>query len=477
MVLNMDLPSKISLKEELVFQNIEQQSFENLNAQKLTIKSSVIKNCDFFDVDLGHCDLLSSKLYNISFKNVSFICADIYSLWFSECKFDNVDFSEAGIEDITFINCQFKHCIFENVGLKNCVFSSSHFIDITPISASFTLNQYNKCTFEKCKFESSFHYQIFNQCTFYNVEMEYSLLKYNFGIGNNEIRYVKNNILIENAIQLYELLSDECIKQNLFLNAAFVNFNMTSSINPQLILKSIDAIEIILSKEILIRNDEILFLKNLYQFMYEEKMIAPILLYQLLNKIRGLGTLGQTNIAYVKSRQSLSLIYNDLYFNFFAFCDKLQQILECLPQYETPLKLFIDYDSEPNISLAELLNQCLPNTFKRIKGAHGSFHEIIEMLPQGLNILSVFLQILGISIPIIYTEIKEKKYNSSQENTIEKTVNFDIQAQEDTKDSTKLIQQTCKTIVASGILNEDLQGYNNSNIKKINIKYNIKIQV
>jgi len=476
-VLDVNFPSKISLNKELVFQDIEQQSFENLDARKLTIKNSIIKNCVCSNVNLGHCDLLSSKLYNISFKNVSFSCADIYSLWFSECKFDNVDFSGAGIEDITFINCHFNHCIFENVGLKNCIFFNSHFIEINPISASFTLNQYNECIFEKCKFKSSFQYQIFNQCKFYNVEMEYSLLKYNFGIGKKEIRYVKNNIIIEYPTQLYDLLTDECIKQNLFLNTAFVSFNLASSINPQLILKSIDAIGILLSKEILIRNDEIIFLKNLYQFMYEKQIIAPILMYQLLNKIRNFGTLEQSNIAYAKSRQSLSLIYNDLYFNFFMFCDKLQQTLECLPQYETPLKLFIDYECKPNIPLAELLNQCIPNTFKRIKGVPGSFHEVIEMLPQGLNILSIFLQILGISIPIIYAEIKEKKNKTSKENTVEKTVNLNIEIQNDAKNSIKLVQQTCKTMVASGILNENLQGYNNSNIKKIKIQYNINIQV
>lgn len=108
---------------------------------------------------------------------------------------------------------------------------------------------------------------------------------------------------------------------------------------------------------------------------------------------------------------------------------------------------------------------------------HGSFHEIIEMLPQGLNILSIFLQILGISIPIIYTEIKEKKNNSSRENTVEKSVNFNIKTQDGAKNSTKLVQQMCKTIVTSGILNENLQGYNNSNIKKISIQYNFNIQV
>lgn len=474
----MNLPSENSLNGEIIFKDINQQLFKNVDAQKLTIKNSNITSCDFVNVDLGHCDLLSSKLYAVSFKNVSFNYADIYSLWFSECKFDNVDFSGAGIEDIIFNNCQFNNCIFKNVGLKNCVFSDSCFMNINPVSSSFTLNQYDDCMFKQCKFEGSFQYQIFNQCEFDNVEMEYSLLKYNFGIGNKEIRYIKDNIQIEDAAQLYELLSNECMEQNLFLNASFVNFNMLPSINPQLILKSIDAIEIILSHEILLRNDELLFLKKLYQFMYEKRMITPILLYQLLSKMRNFSSLEQSNIAYVKSCEFLSLIYNNLYSNFFMFCDKLQQTLELLPQYEVPLKVFIDYEQEPDIPLAELLNQCLPDTFVRIKGEYGCFHEIIKILKsKGYEILTIFFQILGITIPIVQTEIHEKGSKSNEDSTVEKTVNFNIINQNDTENSAKMIQQTCSMIAASGILNENLQGYNNSNIKKINVQYNINIQV
>ncbi len=476
MVSYMNLPTKISLKGELIFKDIEQQTFENLEAQKLTIKNSIVRNCNFVNVNLGYCDLLSSKLYRTSFKDVSFICADIYSLWFSECNFYNVDFSGAGIEDISFINCQFNNCIFENVGLKNCVFSDSCFFEINPISSGFILNQYNNCIFEQCIFKGSFQYQIFDKCKFKDVEMEYSLLKYNFGIGKKEIQFLKNNIKIGNLTQLYELLEDECFKQNLFLNASFVSFNLSPSINPQLILKSIDAIDIMLSKEILIRNDELIFLKKLYQFMYDRKMIAPILLFQLLNKIRDVDIFKQSNIAYIKSRESISLIYNDLYFNFFMFCDKLQQELESLPQYKYPLKLFIDYEYEPDMPLAELLNLCLPNTFVRIKCEYGSFHEIIQMLPQGLDILNIFFQILGISTPIIYTEIKEKKNKESKVNKVEKTVNFNIINPNNNKNSTKMIQQTCKEILDSGILNDNLEGYNNSNIKEIKIQYNINIQ-
>mgnify|MGYP006990332574 CR=1 FL=1 len=43
-------------------------------------------------------------------------------------------------------------------------------------------------------------------------------------------------------------------------------------------------------------------------------------------------------------------------------------------------------------------------------------------LPQGLDILNIFFQILGISTPIIYTEIKEKKNKESKVNKVEKTV-------------------------------------------------------
>lgn len=473
----MNLLSQISPNNELIFKNIEQQTFKNINIQKSTIKNSIIRECSFIDANLGHCDLLSSKLYKVYFKNVTLNCADIYSLWFSDCTFENVDFSDAGIEDITFINCRFSDCIFENTGLKNCVFSNSQFSNICPNSAGIMLNKYDNCVFEKCVFSGTFQYQIFDKCKFIDVKMDYSLLKYNFGIGNKEIEYCKDDIPIESGPQLHELLLNECAEQNIFLNAAFVDFNLSSTINPKLIIKSIDAIERMLSQEILIRNDEILFLKNLYQFMYERKLIAPILLYELLNKILEMNKSQLQNIAYIKSRETLSLIYNNLYFEFLTFCDDLQFKLENIPQFEMPLKLFIDYEHEPDIPLTTLLNKCLPDTFIRVKAEKGSFHEIIDMLPQGMDVLNIFLQILGISIPIIYTEVREKTNKEKPQNKIDKIVNLNIISQSNSTDSKKNIQQACKTIAASGIFDENFSGYNNSNIKEIKIQYNINIQV
>lgn len=211
--------------------------------------------------------------------------------------------------------------------------------------------------------------------------------------------------------------------------------------------------------------------------MYESKIIAPILLYKLLNKIMEMNKFQLLNIAYAKSRETLSLIYNDLYFEFFTFCDELQIKLENIPQFDMPVKLFIDYEYEPDIPITALLNKCLPDTFTRVKTEQGSFHEIIDMLPQGIDILNIFLQILGISIPIIYTEVKEKTKKEKPQNKIDKTVNFNIVNQKNNNDCKKNIQQVCKSIAVSGIFNEDFNGYNNSNIKEIKIQYNINIQV
>ena len=119
----------------------------------------------------------------------------------------------------------------------------------------------------------------------------------------------------------------------------------------------------------------------------------------------------------------------------------------------------------------------MPDTFTRVKTEQGSFHEIIDMLPQGIDILNIFLQILGISIPIIYTEVKEKTKKEKPQNKIDKTVNFNIVNQNNNNDCKKNIQQVCKAIAVSGIFNEDFNGYNNSNIKEIKIQYNINIQV
>lgn len=78
----MSLLLQINPNNELVFKNIEQQTFENINIKKLTIKNSIIKECNFIDANLGHCDLLSSKLYKVYFKNVSKLCRYVFIMVF-----------------------------------------------------------------------------------------------------------------------------------------------------------------------------------------------------------------------------------------------------------------------------------------------------------------------------------------------------------------------------------------------------------
>lgn len=475
----MDLPMISSLQEEIVFKQIEGKKFKNENVQNITIKNSTLKDCVFSDVDLYNCDILNCRVENTNFINTNLGSADIFSTWFCNCNFNNVDFSGASIEDITFIFCEFHNCIFKSVSVKNNTFTNVIFEGINPESSIFSLNSYENCTFNMCYFIETFQYQIFTSCKFEQVKIDSILLKSNFGLGNVDgLVYQLKGDIVKDIGRLKILLANECKRQNFPIGAVLVNYNFEQEINPELAIKSLDAVEIMLRHDILLRTDELIFLKNLYHYLYTKKLIAPISLYIMFQKANTIFRTSLDNIAYSKSKDQLLLIANSLYFDFCDFCKSLQNLLLEVPDYIAPAQIVIHYGKEPDTELSELLNFYNPNTFKRIYAKQGSFIEGIEVGKYGLEIFAIFINILGIAIPISYSEIKQKKKDMAQEpvnRELQKEVNIEISLQEDNTKSAEIIQQTCQMLTNSNILSNDFQGYNNTNIKEINVKYQISI--
>ena len=125
-----------------------------------------------------------------------------------------------------------------------------------------------------------------------------------------------------------------------------------------------------------------------------------------------------------------------------------------------------------------LLNQYFPNTFYRTSSETGSFIEFLEAGNNGLEILKIFIQLLGITVPIVYTEIREKRKKKLTETpVISKNVEVNVSLAQNEKNVSELIQNTCQLINSSNLLNNSQQGYNNKNIQEITIEYNINIQV
>ena len=170
------------------------------------------------------------------------------------------------------------------------------------------------------------------------------------------------------------------------------------------------------------------------------------------------------------------MISNSLYFDFSDFCEKLRISLGEKIEYIVPVQIKIHYKNEPLVPLDFLLNQYFPGTFRRILTESGSFLEYIEAGQNGLEILKIFIQLLGIAVPIMYSEIKEKRKKKSPKTTaIQKNVEVNIKSIHN-QNVAELIQNTCQLINSSDILTHNQQGYSNENIQEIKVEYRINIQ-
>ncbi|MBQ3546557.1 MAG: pentapeptide repeat-containing protein [Lachnospiraceae bacterium] len=474
----MELQNFFSLNEIINLSKIENKTFKNYEAPQLEIRNSIIINCIFDTTNLNHCDLLSTKVYSSTFDNINFNGSDIFSMWFSECQFTNVNFSGSGLDDITFINCNFKNCNFDGIGLKNCTFINTVFEKIKPNSSTFTLNSYEECTFSDCVYKGSFNYQIFKNCKFNDVLMDKNILNNNYGIGNvTGITFIDKFGTVQKKETIKTDLISDCLKQQLFINAAMVEYNFAPKINPNLAIKSIEAIGIMIKNNLLLRNDELNFMRKLYHFFYINGLIAPIVVYklfELINKIC-INEYSQ-NITLDKNKEALYLITNSLYFDFCDFTEKLKKTIDDTIKYDLPVYVKIHYNEEPSIPLDSLINQIYPDLVNRTQTEKGSFIEYLELGQNGLEILNIFIQLMGISVPIIYAEIKEKHKKSKPEIKIQKNVEINIKQTKNRNNTSELIQQTYQLINSTNILTDDQQGYNSDNIKEINVNYKINIQ-
>lgn len=471
----MNLPIMKDLESEIVFKNLNQIHSKNKDMYGIIIKNSIISECIFEKNNMNNCDLLSSRIGSVKFVDVTFNSADIFSSWFSNCEFVNVDFSGASVEDITFVDCIFDNCIFNNTNFKNSIFNCTIFKHMEPVSCVFSLNTYNNCSFNSCSYRGSFQYQIFNNCKYDNVLMDSSLLKYNFGLKNAiGIQYYYQNQIIQEFQELKHLLINDCYKHNLFVNAVLVSYNF-DEINPELAIKIFMALKKMLSNDILLRNDELVFLKSLSHFLYIQRLIAPIVIYKMFESIKEIYSNSIDNTAFLKCRESLNMIANSLYFDFSDYCNELRDSIEEMPNYSAPINIVIHYHNKPEIALTSILNQFSPELFKCISTKHGSFIEFLEAGQNGLEILKIFIQLLGISVPIIYSEIKEKR-KKEPPIQIQENMKITTAIQYPDKNISELIDQTCQMINNSNILNKNLQGYNEKNIKEIKIEYHIEIQ-
>lgn len=474
---------------QLNFQVFSTLEIESRNLEFLHLTSSAILSGRLKNVCFYNASFFSTKLINLFFIDCNLKNSDLCSIWVSNCYFHNTDLSNATISDSTFTNCTFDRTIFKSISLTRCQFVDCIFEQLPIDDSTCSLNTFIRCQIKETHFTESFYYQIFNDCIFYNVKMDSTLLGFNFGFSLE----VLNQLATKNDLQV---TSKNFIEKKLYINAAILQINQIQNYYDKAMIACVIAIRQMIQKDILIKADEIEFLKNLTLYFLDRKQIAPISILRIWQLLNNEIINMPQNIATNKAMPLIREYANMLYFDFIEFQKKLQDHLQQFPSTSDitdTAELKIVYWETPQLPLLNYLvefsnlvsSDCpTPSLIRTEKGSFIEYHEIaVAILPY----LQTLFSFLGVVTPIIiYKKQKhdhEKQTVTSTDKRKEAEIIIETQKNKpspiflpninDISLNTNTITTDVIKILASQPLENyaDFCGYNNHNIQSITIKF------
>lgn len=479
---------------KLNFQVFPTLELEDENLEFLHLISSAVLSGHLENVCFYNASFLSTKFSRVSFERCNLKSSDLCSIWASDCCFKNTDFSSATISDSTFVNCNFDGAIFESISLTKCQFIDCNFEQFLIDDSTFSLNTFIRCHIKNTHFTESFYYQIFDSCTFYKVKMDPTLFGFNFGFSPNTLAQLVTKSDLKEA-------NDEFTEKKLYINAAILRINQVQNYYDEAMIACVVALGQMIKNDILIKADEIEFLKKLTSYFRENKQIAPISILQIWQLLNNNIMNITTNIATNKAMPLIREYANMLYFDFIDFQKELQDHLHQLPlasNITETAELKVVYSEEPQLPLLNFLiefstligpNCPMPSLIRTEKGSFLEYHEIAVVI---LPYLQTLFGFLGIIVPIvIYKKQKQEHKNEKQENTLTNSIKEkeEIEITITTKvanhspillpntsvitpDTNALTTDVTKILISQPIKNSSgFCGYNNHNIQSITIKF------
>lgn len=466
---------------------ISDENLELLHLSSSTVLSGKLKNICFFNASF-----FSTKFSDVTFAQCNLKSIDMCSVWASGCQFLDCDFSDATISDSTFINCCFDNSILESISLTRCQFIHCSLKDISTDDSTIFLNTFTHCHIEGAGFKESFHYQTFENCTFSGVCIAPELLGYNFGFSPELFDTLSQEIDLDE-------LEASFTGSGLYVNAAILHMNRFQDRYDAAMIACVVALGKMIQNDILIKADEIEFLKNLTVYFQTNHQIAPISVLQIWQLLNNYFMDKSSNTAASKAMPHIHGFANTLYFSYMEFQKELQDQLMQLPQTNNitdKAELEIVYVEKPSLPLLDYLLQfsalagpSCPEP-QLLRTERGSFHEFHEIALIIMPYLQTFFSLLGVIKPIgqksTQTVVKQsqeeeatKNFATTESNRIEIALSISEANQplillpnmETIRPETSKIVldvmkiSSTKTLISS----VDFGGYNGKNVESITI--------
>lgn len=489
---------------KLNFQVFPRLEIVDKNLEYLHLSSSAVLSGKFGKVCFFNASFFSTKFSDVTFSQCNLQSIDMCSIWANSCQFLNCDFSEATISDSTFINCRFDNAVFESIILTRCQFIDCSFQDISTDDSTISLNTFTGCRIVGADFKESFYYQTFENCAFSGVNIAPELLGYNFGFSPELFDSLSQSA---NLDELYASFTSD----GLFVNAAILRINQLQDHYDAAMVACVAALGQMIQNDILIKADEIEFLKSLTMYLQTRQQIAPISVLRIWQLLNNYFICESANTAASKAMPLIREFANTLYFDYLEFQKKLQEQLEQLPKANSTAnmaELQIVYKEEPTLPLLECLVQfsTLANSTcpepHLLRTERGSFHEFHEIAVIVIPYVQTLLNLLGVVVPIvIYEKQKRHQKETQPDPVIEKRDRQDKKAEQDMPvgasskleitlllsearqsaiflpnteaikpETSKLLSNVIKAPGIQALINSaDFSGYNRKNIQSVTI--------
>lgn len=481
------------------FEIIEHERWEHTSLNNSLFNGAVFIECIFNEIVFDNADLEGTRFSGCSFRNCSFCGADIHSIWVANCQFNGVSFDETILTDCTFHHCNFEDCSFNGTSQMECVFDCCVLDPFAPKGSSITLNQYKNTTFRHAVFRNVFYYQWFENCHMPDADFEAYLLGYIYGLtpqnlkechivvmGNQELSQAYSE---EYSIsEVYQIIENIYNSRHMYLNIGILELGDQRNSKDEILLKCVYLLGRLLADNQLLKNEQIKFLERLIMSLYEQRQIAPITIYLMERELQKVVDEYQNqpeNISWQKAEKDIAALKNRLYFVFLEFLDKLQIALHDLPSANDPALRFT-YEEKPQIPLTQIIAAMMPGFPLpiRINEEKGSFIEVIQFCSAALPYIKIFLELMGIVVPIVLAVRSERREDRKEK---EKERERSEQGQNVTSFPTVYISpgitattgaqvaQVTKVIIEFKLLSDGgKKGYSNKNLKTIKLVPSVK---
>lgn len=399
------------------FYKAENLKWEKEDVSNSLFNGSLFSGCEFTDVVFANSDLEGTRFHTCNFINCSLKSTDVHAVFFNNCKFIGVVFSDAVIADTTFYDCEFDLCKYSGFNLTQSVFEACQLAGFTSRGCSVTLNKFIKTTFTNSVFMNVFYYQIFHDCNFIDSSFEAYLAGYVYGLSEKNLQELHCIVMgepVNYSIRWsLDYIASIYTERNMFLNRAFLE--LLAGTQPKidlLLIGCISGLKSYFDKDVILKNDQITFLKQIIESLHQEAKVAPEtyfiidkMLVALLNKFKASkATSWEKSVPYVRE------LRNTIYFITIQYLNNIKTLGDIEANKLVTLKVV--YETKPTMELIGIMKSNFPQSEKIIllKTERGSFIEWISCPENIVAWFGLFLQLIGTATPIVLKVMENREH-------------------------------------------------------------------